>query len=128
MKTEQLYVLYGSQMGNSEAAAKDFCTKLQSKLTPSFFHTTLKATEPIEVETTCIQLDDFLDIHHAAFTKCIVIFVSSYGVGQAPLGAHKFRAFAETLLEKTTTSTTAKEDDDNKILNGLRYAICGLGT
>ena len=91
-------------MGNSEAAAKDFCTKAKSKLDG--------------VETICTQLDDFLDVHHADFTKCIVIFVSSYGVGQAPLGCHKFRTFAETLIEK----------NDNKLLSGLRYAICGLGT
>mmetsp|Transcript_55299 Transcript_55299/g.134314 ORF Transcript_55299/g.134314 Transcript_55299/m.134314 type:complete len:248 (-) Transcript_55299:309-1052(-) len=101
--TEKLYVLYGSQMGNSEAAAKDFCTKAKSKLDG--------------VETICTQLDDFLDVHHAEFTKCIVIFVSSYGVGQAPLGCHKFRTFTETLIEK----------NDNNLLDGLRYAICGLG-
>jgi sulfite reductase alpha subunit-like flavoprotein len=118
-RMEPLLVLYGSQMGNSEQAAKEFCKQLDGKLTPDFF---LKnGLSPIQVETTCIQLDDFLEVRHAAYTKALVIFVSSYGVGQAPLGAYRFRSFAEALL--------AKNDDGSstRILEGLRYAICGLG-
>lgn len=128
MKTEHLYVLYGSQMGNSEGAAKDFCQQLSTKMTPSFFKNDLgggggaAAAEPIQVETTCLQLDDFLEMKHAAFTKCLVIFVSSYGVGQAPLGAYKFRALAEALLDKDKESNSRQT-----MLKGLRYAICGLG-
>lgn len=114
---EPLYVLYGSQMGNSEQAAKNFCAQLEEKYTPDFF----KAHDlpPVQVQTTCIQLDDFLEMKHAAFTKCIVIFVSSYGVGQAPLGAYRFREICEAFSKD--------EANYEDTLKGLKYAICGLG-
>lgn len=78
-RTEKLYVLYGSQMGNSEGAAKEFCGLIQSTYNDDFFQ---KHNLPIfKVEMECIQLDDFLEVKHADYTKCLVIFVSSYGVG-----------------------------------------------
>jgi sulfite reductase alpha subunit-like flavoprotein len=79
-RTEELYVLYGSQTGNAEGAAKEFCETIQAKYTPDFFKQ--QNLPPIEVKTTCIQLDDFLEMNHADYTKCLVIFVSSYGMGQ----------------------------------------------
>jgi sulfite reductase alpha subunit-like flavoprotein len=117
-RTEPLYVLYGSQMGNSEQAAKDFCKELETKYTPDFFAE--QNLPPIQVETTCIQLDDFLEMNHANYTKCLVIFVSSYGVGQAPLGAYRFRELCDEWNEN-------ENSQDSKILNGLQYALCGLG-
>ena len=112
---EPLYVLYGSQMGNSEQAAHDFCSQLTQQWTPDFFQSL--GLPVMTVQPTCMQLDDFLEVRHAAFTKCIVIFVSSYGVGQAPLGAYRFREVCDAFSE-------AK---DPSILQGLQYAICGLG-
>ena len=112
---EPLFVLYGSQTGNSEQAAQDFCSKLCKTFTPDFFQS--QGLPVLDVKPTCIQLDDFLEVKHAAFTKCIVIFVSSYGVGQAPLGAYRFREVCDAFSE-------AK---DPSILKGLQYAICGLG-
>jgi sulfite reductase alpha subunit-like flavoprotein len=115
IRIEHLFCLYGSQTGNSEQHALDFCRQLDEMYTPAFFQ---KHNLPlIQVKTTCIQLDDFLELRHAAFTKCLVIFVSSYGVGQAPLGAYKFRSLAEKLLER----------NDPTLLQGLSYAIAGLG-
>ncbi len=73
------------------------------------------------METTCIQLDDLLEVCHAAYTKALVIFVSSYGVGQAPLGAYRFQSFTEALLAKNDDGGSAK------ILEGFRYANLGLG-
>lgn len=67
-------------MGNSEAAAKEFCGTIREKYNSDFFEQ--HNLPVIEVETTCMQLDDFLEMKHADYTKCIVIFVSSYGVGQ----------------------------------------------
>ena len=124
IRTEPLFVLYGSQTGNSEQAAEEFCKQLKKKYTPSYFREL--NVPPAKVEPTCIQLDDFFDYHHAAFTKTLVIFVSSYGVGQAPMGSYKFRSFADELL-----SLVEKEGDNGEkyktLLSGLRYAICGLG-
>jgi sulfite reductase alpha subunit-like flavoprotein len=127
IRTEALFVLYGSQTGNSEQAAEDFCKVIKEKYTPSYFRDLNLI--PITVEPTCIQLDDFLDYRHAAFTKNLVIFVSSYGVGQAPIGSYKFRSFADELL--SLVEITKNGGGDNKyatLLKGLRYAICGLGT
>lgn len=115
-RVEELYVLYGSQMGNSEAAANEFCKTIESEYTPDFFKQ--NNLDPVQVKTTCIQLDDFLEMKHANFTKCLVIFVSSYGVGQAPLGAYRFRDLCEDYLEN---------HEGEPILAGLRYALCGLG-
>lgn len=116
LRTEPLYVLYGSQMGNSEQAAKDFCEEVKKKYTADYFEQEQLPT--IQVETKCMQLDDFLEIYHANYTKCLVIFVSSYGVGQAPLGAYRFRELCEEWKDNS---------DDEKILSGLKYALCGLG-
>ncbi|CAJ1952244.1 unnamed protein product [Cylindrotheca closterium] len=116
-RTEKLYVLYGSQMGNSEGAAREFCNLIKSTYNDDFF---AKHKLPsLEVETTCIQLDDFLEVKHADYTKCLVIFVSSYGVGQAPLGSYRFRDLCDEFLTNDGSNTN--------ILTGLKYAICGLG-
>lgn len=124
-RVEPLYVLYGSQMGNSEQAAKDFCVKLKAKYTKDFFEQ--QGLTPIQVETTCIQLDDFLEIKHADFTKCLVIFVSSYGHGQAPLGSYRFREICEA-LEQAKNESQAKEESTSKPpLDGLSFALCGVG-
>lgn len=79
-RSEKLYVLYGSQMGNSEGAAKDFCNLIKSNYNDEYFNQ--HKLPSLEAETTCMQLDDFLEIEHSNYTKCLVIFVSSYGVGQ----------------------------------------------
>jgi len=118
VEEESIFVLYGSQTGNSEGAAKDFCTQLSKMYTPSFFQQ--HGLPYMKIKTECIQLDDFLELKHAAFTKCLVIFVSSYGVGQAPLGAYRFRELCDYWTEHQSSSSI-------KSLDGLYYAICGLG-
>ncbi|MGK3739081.1 MAG: sulfite reductase alpha subunit-like flavoprotein [Bacillariaceae sp.] len=126
IRTEPLFVLYGSQTGNSEQAAEDFCKVIKEKYTPSYF--LQHNLTPVTVEPTCIQLDDFLDYRHAAYTKNIVIFVSSYGVGQAPIGSYKFRSFADELLSLVDGGGDNNNNNYATLLKGLRYAICGLGT
>ncbi|KAG7344761.1 flavodoxin [Nitzschia inconspicua] len=145
-----LYVLYGSQTGNSEQAAEDFCRQLRQKYkinkdndnsnnddddhnTSSSFWKQHNLPE-CNVTTTCIQLDDFLELKQAQFDgRCIVIFVSSYGVGQAPLGAYRFRSLADALilLKKTMDDekqpSTSSSLTNTGIYNGLYYAVCGLG-
>mmetsp|Transcript_15309 Transcript_15309/g.35293 ORF Transcript_15309/g.35293 Transcript_15309/m.35293 type:complete len:259 (+) Transcript_15309:65-841(+) len=120
-RTEPVFVLYGSQTGNSEQAAEDFSKQIEDKFSPAYFKEL--GLEPVKVETTCIQLDDFLDYKHAAFTKTMVIFVSSYGVGQAPMGAYKFRSLAEELISVAEVG----EAEAKTRLKGLTYALCGLG-
>jgi sulfite reductase alpha subunit-like flavoprotein len=127
-RVEPLYVLYGSQTGNSEGAAKDFCAQLPTIYTPSYFEQ--HGLPVIQVKAQCLQLDDFLELHHAAFTKCIVIFVSSYGVGQAPLGAYRFRELCDFWAQhqpQDEHSSSSSLSSSTKALQGLQYAICGLG-
>lgn len=120
IRTESMYVLYGSQTGNSEQAAKDFCTELEEKFTPKYFED--MGLSPVKITTNCLQLDDFLEYEHSAFTKTMIVFVSSYGVGQAPMGSYKFRSFAEELLSQTESGKLSSD-----FLKGLSYAVCGLG-
>lgn len=117
---ETLYVLYGSQMGNSEGAAKEFCQQVRETYQPSYFKA--HGLSKVQVLTKCMQLDDFLELEHAAFSKCLVIFVSSYGVGQAPLGAYRFRQVCDYLL-----LSNDKQQEYASLLDGLSFCICGLG-
>ena len=113
-----LYVLYGSQMGNSEQAAKDFVQQFRGKQQDKKYDA-FKGLLP-----KAIQLDDYLEMYHSPVSSLpIIIFVSSYGVGQAPLGANRFRELCDTFIDN---------DQNNKIgnsvmLKGISYAICGLG-
>jgi sulfite reductase alpha subunit-like flavoprotein len=102
---EEVYVLYGSQTGNSEQAAKEFCESLKKRN---------KITT--QVQPKHMQLDDFLELEYAKWTRLVVIFVSSYGVGQAPLGSYRFRELCEAWIE-----------EPSPVLEGLSYALCGLG-
>lgn len=109
MKTINVPVLYGSQTGNSEAAAKSLSKILSSSLT----------TDTINVTSNALELDDFLEAHKAPWSPLAIIIVSSYGVGQAPLGAWKFREMCDKILE-------SKEDKSSEF-KGLKYALLGLG-
>jgi sulfite reductase alpha subunit-like flavoprotein len=101
--SKKILVLYGSQTGNSEQAALDF----------------VKAVG--EANASALQLDDFLELHKALFIDgVLVIIVSSYGVGGAPLGAQRFRQVCDYWLEQSY-------DEQDRPLDGLRYAMCGLG-
>jgi sulfite reductase alpha subunit-like flavoprotein len=116
-RTEEIYVLFGSQTGNSEKAAKDFCELIETKLSPSSIQKLTGSKDSVTVQPTHMQLDDFLEIDHAKWTRLVVIFVSSYGVGSAPLGAYRFRELCDAWIE--TESET--------ILEGVSFALCGLG-
>lgn len=116
-RIEKVLVLYGSQTGNSEAAAKDVCDKMSEKLSPLLLKKLTGTTSTIFVESSHMQLDDFLELERAAWTRLVVIVVSSYGVGQAPLGAYRFRELCDAW-----SAAKAKN-----VLNGVHFALCGLG-
>lgn len=116
-RTEKVLVLYGSQTGNSEAAAKDLCEKMTKQLSPQMLKELTNTTDTIIVESTHMQLDDFLELERAAWTRLVVIVVSSYGVGQAPLGSYRFRELCDAWSEAKAKN----------ILDGVNFAMCGLG-
>lgn len=108
MKTLHVPVLYGSQTGNSQGAAENLAASLPKEL----------STSSLTVTSTVMELDDFLENSRAAWTPLCVIVCSSYGVGQAPMGAWKFRELCDLILEK---------DDFVNQLKGIQYAMLGLG-
>ena len=111
-----LYVLYGSQMGNSEQAAKDFVQQFRGKQNQ---YDAFQGLQP-----KAIQLDDYLEMYHSPVSALpLIIFVSSYGVGQAPLGANRFREVCDTLIENDQNNKVG----NSTLLKGMSYAICGLG-
>lgn len=108
-KTIEIPIFYGSQTGNSEQAAEDFAAKLPSEL----------STSTLTITSQAVQLDDFLEVRKANWPQLFVVICSSYGVGQAPLGAWKFRELCDLILEG--------KSDGEEFLNGLQYAMLGLG-
>ena len=117
-RTEKVLFLYGSQTGNSEAAAKDLCHQVSTQLSPERLQKLTGTKDSITVEGRHMQLDDFLELERAAWTRLVVIVVSSYGVGQAPLGAYRFRELCDAWAE---------DKSNDAILNGVYFAMCGLG-
>ena len=65
------------------------------------------------------MFDDFLEDREAAWTRLVVIFVSTYN-GEAPKGGSRFRSLCDTLITYTGIDPT--------LLSGIKYAICGLGS
>jgi sulfite reductase alpha subunit-like flavoprotein len=121
-RKEEVYVLYGSQTGNSEQAAKDLCGQVETRLGPEVIQKLTDTKDSITVVPTHMQLDDFLEIDRAKWTRLIVVIVSSYGVGSAPLGAYRFRELCDAWL-----NLYGDKNDNPKILNGCHFAMCGLG-
>lgn len=99
-------MLFASQTGNSEQAARDVCDQLVTKL-------------PTSATCSHMQLDDFLELQQCAWTPVVIIISSSYGVGQAPLGGYRFRALCDSIL--------ANDDSQNNMLKGLSFCLLGLG-
>lgn len=118
-RSEEFLVLYASQMGTSKQAAQAFCEEAATRLSPAAIPDLTDNTE-LEITATPVlmKLDDFLKIREAAWTRLLVIFVSSYGKGDAPRDGHRFRDFCDTL------SMSAKAKN---LLTGVHFAMCGLG-
>jgi sulfite reductase alpha subunit-like flavoprotein len=122
-RKEQVLVLFASQTGNSEQAALEIADQLPGKL----------STEKLLVTSRHMQLDDFLELHQAEWTRLVVIVTSSYGVGQAPLGGYRFRDFCNALLllhveeEEEEKRTTTTNSGRKKMLEGLSFCLLGLG-
>jgi sulfite reductase alpha subunit-like flavoprotein len=124
--TEEILVLYGSQTGNSESAAEQIHAAIPTKL--------LSKNGERSCTARLMHLDDFLEVEFGApWTRLIIIVCSSYGVGQAPLGARKFREFCDEILTRHRNNDDGKAggNDDTKIsiptLNGINFALLGLG-
>ena len=111
--SEEILVLFGSQTGNSEAAAHEICSAIPTRLSLASSRLTSRV----------MQLDDFLEVEEAGWTRLVVIVCSSYGVGQAPIGARKFREFCDEILKRQEE----KEKVSTPSLGGVTFALLGLG-
>ncbi len=147
-----MLVMYGSQTGNSEQAAKELSAQMRTKLTPLIAKHQKDNNIRITVTPKLMQLDDFLEMEQAKWTRLVVIVVSSYGIGQAPLGARRFRELIDYFIEAYTANEAIAKDNTTDppnmdsssssdivndpsttttppplLLNGITFALCGLG-
>lgn len=120
---EEILVLYGSQTGNSHAAASEIAASIPTQLSPSKI-AEFDGPPNLTVTARLMQLDDFLEFEQGKWPRLFIIVTSSYGVGQASLGGTKFRDICEEWLEKNGYTD---EPTENKMLTGISFAICGLG-
>ena len=111
MKSMHIPILYGSQTGNSELAAQNLASSLPSTLN--------SPSSSVQITSEALELDDFLEHRKGAWTPLIIIICSSYGVGQAPMGAWKFREMCDLIL--------AENDKYASHFQGVQYALLGLG-
>ena len=113
--TLHIPILYGSQTGNSQSCAESLAESLPTTLLKSL---SSNSSSKVTITSTAKQLDDFLEIDRASWPRFFIIVCSSYGVGQAPLGAWKFRDLCDYILEQPEKSLR---------LDGVQYAMLGLG-
>uniref|UniRef100_A0A7S2YRT5 Flavodoxin-like domain-containing protein n=1 Tax=Entomoneis paludosa TaxID=265537 RepID=A0A7S2YRT5_9STRA len=124
-RTEKIYVLYASQTGNSEQAAIELCSQVPTKLSPSVIQKLTGTKDEIIVEPVHMQLDDFLELDKCTWTRLMVIITSSYGVGQAPLGGYRYRDLCDAWYKQFQDKSGG--ETPKKVLEGLSFAMCGLG-
>ncbi|KAL7472010.1 hypothetical protein ACHAXS_012328 [Conticribra weissflogii] len=137
--TREILVLYGSQTGNSESAARELSSLLPAKLTPAKI-AEYDGPPLLSLTSRVLTLDDFLEVERARWTGIVIIVTSSYGVGQAPLGARKFREWCDLVLERFGYLPEGSDDphdergrkykalnEREKILKGVKFALLGLG-
>ena len=115
---EEVLVLYGSQTGNSESAAHEISASIPSRL----------SSPGRPIASRVMHLDDFLEVERAAWTRLVVIVVSSYGVGHAPMGAQRFRDVCDEILDGDDDgSASGARKEHAGLLEGVTYAMIGLG-
>ncbi len=102
---EEILVLFGSQRGTSEDAASAFAQEAPKRL---------------HVKVKTVEMDDFLE--SPSWRRVVVIFVSSFGTGGAPMGAQAFRKFCDRVITDYTDNP-----DKTGFLKGIHIAICGQG-
>ena len=105
-RPERVLVLYGSHSGTSEEVAQQICELLPEKLSDIG----VLALGPT-------SLDEFLE--EPRWEPLVIIVVSSFGLGDAPRNAKKFRELCDQWADQKM---------DEKPLVGLKFALLGLGS
>jgi sulfite reductase alpha subunit-like flavoprotein len=111
-REEKVLVLFGSQRGKSEEAAKGLFNDMKEKL--SFEIEKLGGN--IIVEPVILELDEWLK--NPWWTRLVVIVVSSFGRGDAPANASNFRELCDKWIDLELV---------DPFLDGVNFALLGLG-
>jgi sulfite reductase alpha subunit-like flavoprotein len=118
---EDLLVLYGSQKGSAEKAAQDFYLEIEKSLSSDAIEASTGRSD-VMVKPKLVELDDFLSSAGVPWTRLVVIVVSSFGDGHAPANARAFRKLCDSWISQYNDNP-----DKPKILEGVHFALCGLG-
>jgi sulfite reductase alpha subunit-like flavoprotein len=113
-------ILYGSQRGKTEIAAKNFQKILSNRLATKDVCDCDRDNRRPSIAT--MELDDFLEDDSIPWSRVVVIFISSYGTGGVPTGAHKFRKVCNRWIAEYTDHLVKP-----KLLEGITFTLCGFG-
>ncbi|KAL7569210.1 hypothetical protein ACA910_016768 [Epithemia clementina (nom. ined.)] len=120
MPSRNLLVLYGSTRGSSLKAAEDFVSRCKEELSAERIE---DLTGEGDVQVTCdgpLSLDAFLEDPN--WTSNVIVFVSSFGSGDAPMKGRKFRKKCDEWIKSFQDNP-----DKPKPLTGIEVSLCGLG-
>lgn len=129
-REEEVLILYGSQRGNSEKAAEEIASLLPHRLGGC----SGGGVGAVTVRPTVLELDNFLlEERKGRWTRAIVIVVSSFGSGDAPRNARRFRKMCDGWNRDFSTANEKGDDSGDSsprpdpFLKGLHFAILGFG-
>lgn len=121
-REEDVLVLYASQRGSAESRANLIGEQIPEKLSPEAIQKFTGSDTSVTVKPKILSLNEFLTDEDGKWTRLVIIVVSSFGTGQAPMNGRRFRTLCDGWISDFT-SDPAKD----KFLTGLRFALLGLG-
>ena len=128
---KKIWILFASQTGNSEQAARQIAEQLPHQCGGGGGDdgtTKNKNGNGGGWYGQVSSLDDFLELERAPWTPIVILCLSSYGAGQAPMGGHRFREFCDYIVQQHDNhDTTASSSSSSSFLRGLKFALLGLG-
>jgi len=124
IREEKILVLFGSSRGTGEGVAERLVNELPEKLSPEAIRQ-LTGNDSVNVTIVpeLIGLDDWIKEKECCLTRLIIIVVSSYGIGGAPMNARSFRNLCDDIIRRRDEA----DGDSSKLLKGIYFALLGLG-
>jgi sulfite reductase alpha subunit-like flavoprotein len=120
-REEEVLVLFGSQRGTAERMAAAMAERLPRELSPESIQLRTGTDEIITVVPKLVALDDFLH-DGSRWSRIVIVVVSSFGVGGAPMNARMFRRACEDWISELKDGRRP-----DRFLEGLRFALLGYG-
>lgn len=124
MREEKILVLFGSSRGAGEGVAERLVNELPEKLSPEAIR---QLTGNDSVNVTVVPelsgLDEWIKEKDCRLRRLLIIVVSSYGIGGAPMNARNFRNLCDDIIRQNDET----EGDSSKLLKGIYFALLGLG-